>query len=134
MNFLMILVAGLGALNLLGLIYVLQISQKTTSLYENWQLEVEEFAEDMAALEERQGELESMLEKDEDFDEPEDQVRVYKTQNNDKHYKKFLLNSFLKLDIPKDGKITPQKIHDFFDELTNNPGWKRDWPKKPDQD
>ena len=134
MNFLIIAAAGLGALNLLGLLYVLRAFKKITSLYENWQLEVEEFAEDMAVLEDRQGELERMLEKDEDFNEPEDQVRVYRTQNNDRYYKKYLLNSFLKLDIPKDGKITPQKIHDFFDELTNRPGWKKDWPKKPDQD
>ena len=114
MDILIILTAGLGALNLLGLLYVLRLAQKTTLLYEEWQCEVEEFAEDMEALEDRQGELEQKL---------ETLLPKKKAQEN-KIKETFIKTSLFNLDLPKDGKMDADKIHEAFEEMMKRRWWK----------
>lgn len=122
MNFLIVFAAGLGALNLLGLVHVLRLVKKVKDSHYILNRDIFEVGNDLISAEFRIDELEEKFEKRKNYTQPA------RTSQGLKNSQMFIKSSLFNLDIPKDGNVNQQAMQDLFDELT-----RRRWWKKPDQ-
>lgn len=122
MNFLMICAAGVGALNLLGLLYVLRQLKKTKDSHYILNRDIFEVGNDLILAELRIDELEEMFEKSK-------KSQPARTAQGMKNNEIFIKSSLFKLDSGKDGALNPQVIHDLWEDMMKRTRW---W-KKPDQ-
>lgn len=122
MDFLIILAAGLGALNLLGLLHVLRLVKKTKDSHYILNRDIFEVGNDLLLAELRIDELEEMFEKSK-------KSQPARTAQGMKNSEMFIKSSLFKLDSGKEGTLNPQIIHDLWEDMMKRSRW---W-KKPDQ-
>ena len=122
MNFLMILVAGLGALNWLGLVYVQQKLKKIEDSQYGLNHDIFELSNDLLIAEIRIDELEEMFENSK-------KLQPARTPQGLKNSEMFIKSSLFKLNAEKEGTLNPQIVHDLWEDMMKRSRW---W-KKPDQ-
>lgn len=122
MNFWTILVAGLGALNWLGLVYVQQKLKKIEDSHYIFNRDIFEISNDLLVAELRIDELEEMFEKSK-------KSQPARTPQGAKNNEMFIKSSLFKLDSTKDGTLNRQIVHDLWEDMIK----KQRWWKKPDQ-
>ena len=122
MNFLMILVACLGALNLLGLVYVLRQVEKTKEMYALVNGDLFEYSNELFSESRRIDELEEMFENSK-------KSQPARNPQGFKNSEMFIKSSLFKLNAEKEGTLNPQIVHDLWEDMMKRSRW---W-KKPDQ-
>ena len=118
----MILMAGLGALNWLGLVYVQQKLKKIEDSQYIFNRDIFELSNDFHLAELRIDELEEMFEKSK-------KSQPARTPQGFKNSEMFIKSSLFKLNAEKEGTLNPQVVHDLWEDMMKKSRW---W-KKPDQ-
>lgn len=122
MNFLIIAAAGLGALNLLGLVYVLRQVEKTKEMYALVNGDLFEYSNELFSESRRIDELEEMFENSK-------KSQPARNPQGFKNSEMFIKSSLFKLNAEKEGTLNPQIVHDLWEDMMKRSRW---W-KKPDQ-
>jgi len=122
MNFLIIAAAALGALNLLGLLYVLRQVEKTKKMYALVNGDLFEYSNELFSESRRIDELEEMFEKSK-------KSQPARSPQGFKNSEMFIKSSLFKLDSGKEGTLNPQIVYDLWEDMMKRSRW---W-KKPDQ-
>lgn len=122
MNFLIIAAAGLGAINLLGLVYVLRQVEKTKKMYALVNGDLFEYSNELFSESRRIDELEEMFKKSK-------KSQPARTPQGFKNSEMFIKSSLFKLNAEKEGTLNPQIVHDLWEDMMKRSRW---W-KKPDQ-
>jgi len=122
MDFLIIAAAALGALNLLGLLYVLRQVEKTKKMYALVNGDLFEYSNELFSESLRIDELEEMFEKSK-------KSQPARSPQGFKNSEMFIKSSLFKLDSGKEGTLNPQIVYDLWEDMMKRSRW---W-KKPDQ-